>query len=139
MPLGFVSNGNGGLGFGFAGAIGLRMALPDRPVVAVIGDGSAMFGIQALWSAAQYGVGVLLIVMANGAYGVMDAQAHARGGKPAWPQFPGVGHRRDRAGARAAQRCASKPTTSSSRHLTDALDGLRDATAPLLIEVVVAP
>lgn len=46
MPLGFVSSGNGGLGF--AGAIGLRMALPDRLVVAVIGDGSAMFGIQAL-------------------------------------------------------------------------------------------
>jgi thiamine pyrophosphate-dependent acetolactate synthase large subunit-like protein len=137
MPLGFVSNGNGGLGFGFAGAIGLRMALPDRPVVAVIGDGSAMFGIQALWSAAQYDVGVLLIVMANGAYGVMDAQAHARGGKPAWPQFPGV----DISGIARALGCpATRVETYAElqQALTGALDGLRDANAPLLVEVAVA-
>jgi benzoylformate decarboxylase len=137
MPLGFVSNGNGGLGFGFAGAIGLRMALPNRPVVAVIGDGSAMFGIQALWSAAQYNVGVLLIVMANGAYGVMDAQAHARGGKPAWPQFPGI----DISGIARALGCpATRVETYAElqQTLTEALDGLRDATAPLLVEVVVA-
>jgi benzoylformate decarboxylase len=47
-PLGFVSNGNGGLGFGIPGAIGLRMALPTRPVMGVIGDGSAMYAIQSL-------------------------------------------------------------------------------------------
>jgi benzoylformate decarboxylase len=138
MPLGFVSNGNGGLGFGFAGAIGLRMALPDRPVVAVIGDGSAMFGIQALWSAAEYSVGVLLIVMANGAYGVMDAQAHARGGKPAWPQFPGV----DIAGIARALGCPAVRVETFDElrtTLTDAISGLRDAKAPLLVEVVVAP
>src|SRR6185312_824552 len=39
-PLGFVSTANGGLGFGISGAIGLRMGLPDRPVVALLGDGS---------------------------------------------------------------------------------------------------
>ena len=89
-PLGFVSGANGGLGFGLSGAIGLRMGLPDRPVVGVIGDGSALFAIQALWSAARYDVGVLLIVMANGGYGVMDAQASARGGTGAWPGFPGI-------------------------------------------------
>ena len=127
MPLGFVSNGNGGLGFGLAGAIGLRMALPDRPVVAVIGDGSAMFGIQALWSAAQYDVGVLMIVMANGAYGVMDAQAYARGGRPGWPQFPGLD-------IAAVARGLGCPATRVETHdqlqatLTDALRGRRDAT-----------
>jgi benzoylformate decarboxylase len=137
MPLGFVSNANGGLGFGFAGAIGLRMALPDRPVVAVIGDGSAIFGIQALWSAAQYNVGVLLIVMANGAYGVMDAQAHARGGEPAWPQFPGV----DIAAIANALGCPAKRVESHEdleATLTAALSGLSDSHEPLLIEVAVA-
>ena len=89
-PLGFVSCANGGLGFGISGAIGLRMGLPDRPVVAVLGDGSALFAIQALWSAARYEVGVLMVVMANGGYGVMDAQAQARGGVGPWPAFPGV-------------------------------------------------
>ena len=53
QPLGFVSNANGGLGFGFAGARSACVwRCTDRPVVAVIGDGAAMFGIQALWSAA---------------------------------------------------------------------------------------
>ena len=43
------------------GATGVRMALPQRPVVAVVGDGSSVYGIQALWSAAHYGVGVLFV------------------------------------------------------------------------------
>ena len=50
-PLGFLSAAMGGLGFALAGATGVRMALPERPVVAVVGDGSALYGIQALWSA----------------------------------------------------------------------------------------
>jgi benzoylformate decarboxylase len=137
MPLGFVSNANGGLGFGFAGAIGLRMAQPDRPVVAVIGDGAAMFGIQALWSAARYRAGVLLIVMANGAYGVMDTQAHARGGKPPWPQFPDL----DIAAMARALGCPATSVTTYDELLAtlpEALNGLREATAPLLVEVAVA-
>ena len=40
----------GGIGQGFAGAIGVKVAMPDRPVVAVSGDGSAMYSIQALWT-----------------------------------------------------------------------------------------
>jgi len=137
QPLGFVSNANGGLGFGFAGAVGLRLALPERPVVAVIGDGSAMFGIQALWSAAQYGAGVLLIVMANGAYGVMDAQARERGGEPTWPQFPNL-----RIAQIAQGMGCPAVRVETFEQLTDvllpALDGLREASAPLLVEVVVA-
>ena len=61
------------------------MGRPDRPVVGVIGDGSSMYAIQALWSAARYEVGVLLIVMANGGYAVMDALAREHGGDGAWP------------------------------------------------------
>ena len=74
-PMGFVGSANGGLGFGLSGAIGLRMGTPARPVVAVLGDGATLYAIQALWSAARYGVGLLVIVMANGGYSVMDAQA----------------------------------------------------------------
>jgi benzoylformate decarboxylase len=104
----------------------------------VIGDGSAMFGIQALWSAAHYDAGVLFIVMANGAYGVMDAQAHARGGRPAWPQFPGL----DIAGMARALGCpATRVETYDELRatLTEAIGGLRDARTPLLVEAVVAP
>jgi benzoylformate decarboxylase len=89
-PMGFVANANGGLGFGLSGAVGLRMGAPGRPVVAVLGDGSALYAIQALWSAARYGVGLLVIVLANGSYAVMDALARDAGGSGAWPRFDNV-------------------------------------------------
>jgi benzoylformate decarboxylase len=136
-PLGFLSCANGGLGFGLSGAIGLRMALPDRPVVGVIGDGSALFAIQALWSAARYEVGVLLIVMANGGYGVMDAQARDRGGTGAWPTFPGI----DIAGIARSFGC---PATRVETHdelistLDEALTDPAERTKPLLVEVALA-
>ena len=50
---GYFGLGSGGIGFAMAGAVGIQLALGDRPVVAVIGDGSAMYSIQALWTAAN--------------------------------------------------------------------------------------
>jgi benzoylformate decarboxylase len=88
-PLGYVGAPMGNLGFGLPEAIGLRLADPTRPVVAILGDGSALYGVQALWSAAHYGVGVLFVVLANSRYGVMDHMA-AQGGKAPWPGFPEV-------------------------------------------------
>jgi benzoylformate decarboxylase len=67
-PNSFVHTIGGGLGWGIGAAIGTRMARPDRPVVAVLGDGCAMFGLQGLWSAARYHVPVLFCVMNNGEY-----------------------------------------------------------------------
>ena len=99
VPFGYLSTANGCLGFGLAGSIGLRMGLPDRPVVAVLGDGSTMYAIQALWSAARYGVGVLLVVLANGRYAVMDGLARRAGGAAAWPAFESVDIAGDRARA----------------------------------------
>ncbi|MEV5554197.1 thiamine pyrophosphate-dependent enzyme [Nonomuraea wenchangensis] len=89
-PLGFVSAAMGGLGFALPAAVGLRMALPDRPVVAVVGDGSALYGVHALWSAAHYRVGALFLVLANGRYAIMDRLADQRGGKAPWPPFDEV-------------------------------------------------
>ncbi|HEY3483034.1 MAG TPA: benzoylformate decarboxylase, partial [Streptomyces sp.] len=51
----------GGLGFGLPAAVGVAMGSPDRPVVGVIGDGSANYGITALWSAAHYRVPVTFV------------------------------------------------------------------------------
>src|SRR4051794_4580451 len=87
-PLGFLSAAMGGLGFALPAAIGVRMAEPRRPVVAVVGDGSSLYGIQALWSAAHYGTGVLFVVLANGRYAIMDRLAEQHGGgKAPWPAF----------------------------------------------------
>ncbi|MGZ3097320.1 benzoylformate decarboxylase [Streptomyces sp. H72] len=61
----------GGLGFGLPGAVGVAMAQPDRPVVGVIGDGSANYGITALWTAAQHGVPLTIVLLRNGTYGAL--------------------------------------------------------------------
>jgi benzoylformate decarboxylase len=89
-PLGFLSAAMGGLGFALPAAAGVRLAAPDRPVVAVVGDGSALYQVQALWSAARYNAGVLFVVLANGRYAIMDRLAEAQGGKPPWPSFEDV-------------------------------------------------
>jgi benzoylformate decarboxylase len=89
-PMGFISGANGALGFGLAGATGLAMALDDRPVVAVLGDGASLYTIQTLWSAAHYRVPLLAIVMANRRSAVMDGLAARAGGPGAWPGFGSV-------------------------------------------------
>ncbi|WP_043231091.1 thiamine pyrophosphate-dependent enzyme, partial [Pseudomonas sp. CF161] len=61
----------GGLGFGLPAAVGVQLATPERRVVAIIGDGSANYGITALWTAAQYGVAVVFIILKNGTYGAL--------------------------------------------------------------------
>ena len=61
----------GGLGFAMPAGIGIQMAQPQRQVFVVIGDGSSNYSIQALWTAAQYQVPVIYIVMKNGTYGAL--------------------------------------------------------------------
>jgi benzoylformate decarboxylase len=138
VPGGFLSVPNGALGFALSGAIGVRMGLTGRGVVAILGDGAAMFGIQGLWSAAEYGAGVVLIVLANGSYGVMDEQAAALDGRAPWPQFGGI----DIAGIARALGC---PATRIETHeqllrtFDEELTRLDERAQPILIEVVVSP
>lgn len=62
---------SGGLGFGLAGAIGISLAHPGRPVVGVIGDGSAMYGIQGLWTAAHLKLSITYIIVNNRSYRII--------------------------------------------------------------------
>jgi benzoylformate decarboxylase len=137
-PLGFVSAAMGGLGFALPGTIGLRMALPDRPVLAVVGDGSSMYAIQALWSAARYGVGALFVVMANGGYAIMDELA-AHTGQPApWPGFDTI----DIAAIARALGCEAIRVEDHAdllARLDEVLPALAGRDAPLVLEVAVAP
>jgi benzoylformate decarboxylase len=61
----------GGIGQGFAGAIGVKIAMPDRPVVAISGDGSAMYSIQALWTAAHHKLAIVFVILANRQYRIL--------------------------------------------------------------------
>jgi len=58
----------GTLGVGLPGAIGAKLALPDRTVVGLTGDGGAMYSYQALWTAAHYGIAAKLVVCNNRSY-----------------------------------------------------------------------
>ena len=67
----YFGNVTGGIGWGIAAAVGVQLALPERKVVAVIGDGSAMYSIQALWSAAHYKAPVVFLIANNGGYRII--------------------------------------------------------------------
>jgi benzoylformate decarboxylase len=137
-PLGFVSAAMGGLGFALPGAIGLRMALPDRPVLAVVGDGSSMYAFQALWSAARYGVGALFVVMANGRYAIMDHLAADIGQPAPWPAFDTI----DIAAIARALGCEAIRVEDHAdllARLDEILPALAGRETPLVLEVAVAP
>jgi benzoylformate decarboxylase len=68
----------GGIGFAMPGAIGISLALKSRPVVAIVGDGSAMYTIQALWSAAHLKLPITYVIANNGSYRILKERLRAR-------------------------------------------------------------
>jgi benzoylformate decarboxylase len=73
----------GGIGWGLPAAIGVKLALPDRPVVALIGDGSAMYTCQALWTAAHDRIGAIFVILNNTSYRILKQRVHALRGHAA--------------------------------------------------------
>lgn len=67
----------GGIGWGLPAAVGVKLALPDRPVVALIGDGSAMYTNQALWTAARERLAVVFVIFNNRSYRILKQRVHA--------------------------------------------------------------
>lgn len=70
---GFYTMSSGGLGYGLPASVGIGLAQDERKVVAVIGDGSMQYSIQALWTAAQHGLPLTIIVLNNSGYGALKA------------------------------------------------------------------
>ena len=70
-PDSFFGLASGGLGFAIPGAVGVSMAKPDRPVVAIVGDGSAMYGIQGLWTAAHFKLPITYVIANNMGYRII--------------------------------------------------------------------
>ena len=67
----FYATASGGLGFGLAAAVGVALAQTSRRVIALIGDGSSMYAIQALWSAGQNRLPVTFVIVRNGTYAAL--------------------------------------------------------------------
>jgi benzoylformate decarboxylase len=90
-PRGFFGLASGGIGFAIAGAIGIGLAQPHRPLVAIIGDGSAMYSIQALWTAAHIGLPITYIICNNRSYRILKERLLAFKGMAATNQsFTGM-------------------------------------------------
>ena len=65
---GFYTCASGGLGYGLPAAIGIALARRREKVIALLGDGSSMYAIQGLWTAAQLGLGVSFVIIKNRSY-----------------------------------------------------------------------
>ncbi|MFH8572777.1 thiamine pyrophosphate-binding protein [Streptomyces sp. NPDC017993] len=86
------AQGSGGLGYGFPAALGAAVADPDRPVLAVSGDGGAMYSIAELATARQYDLPVTWLIVDDGGYGILreymtDAFGEATATELARPDF----------------------------------------------------
>ena len=123
--------GAGGLGFGLPAALGVQLALPQRRVIAFIGDGSANYSITGLWTAAQHRIPVIFIILKNGVYGALE-----------W--FAKVLHAENVPGLRvpAIDFCSLAKAYGVDAHRANTIEELRSAlqmaltqTCPALIEV----
>ena len=73
----YFGNVSGGIGWGIAAAVGVQLAQPTRRVVAIIGDGSALYSVQALWSAANQKLPVIFVICNNGGYRIIKQRLKA--------------------------------------------------------------
>jgi benzoylformate decarboxylase len=82
-PQSFYGLRGGGIGWGLPAALGVKLALPERPVVALVGDGSAMYTCQALWTAAHDRIAVVFVILNNTSYRILKQRLRAHRGAAA--------------------------------------------------------
>jgi acetolactate synthase-1/2/3 large subunit len=73
-PHSWINNRGGSIGYALPVAIGAAVACPDRKVMALVGDGSAMYTIQSLWTMAREGLDVTVLIFANGTYNILRGE-----------------------------------------------------------------
>jgi benzoylformate decarboxylase len=134
-PGSYFFGAGGGLGFGLAAAIGVQLAQPSRPVVCVLGEGSAQYAIQGFWTAAAYHVPVTFFVLRNAEYAILKwfASIESVGGAPGL-DLPGL----DVAAVAEGYGVGSRRVTGRDE-LHAALGEALAAERPALVEVGVAP
>jgi benzoylformate decarboxylase len=71
----------GGIGWGLPGAVGVKLGLPERPLLCISGDGSALYNVQALWSAAHEKLPIAFVICNNGSYRILKERLFAYGGE----------------------------------------------------------
>lgn len=139
-PDSFQHTVGGGLGWGIGAAVGISLARPDRPVLAALGDGCALFGVHGLWTAAREQRPVTFVVFANGEYRTLkQTLTRVRDGAPG--SFPGMDLRRPGVAWPELSAALGVPgvRVTGADELATVLAGRADADGPLLVEVPVAP
>jgi benzoylformate decarboxylase len=135
-PGGYLTSAAGGLGYCLPASVGLKLAAPERPVVCVIGDGSVVYSMQALWSAARYGANVLVVVIDNKGYSILKGFRDAIGIGDTVPglDVPGLDFVRVAEGFGAGGE-----TVEEADELPEALRRGLEAGRPYLLDVLVDP
>jgi len=131
---GFFTCASGGLGFGVSAAVGVALAKPDEKVISLIGDGSSMYAIQALWTAGRLRLPVTFVIVRNSRYEALEHFGRVFGmAQTVGTKLPALDSVALAAGHGIEGRRVERP---------DALAGtLREALAadePVLVEVAVA-
>ena len=78
----YLINGSGGIGWAVAGSVGVALGQDKRQIVAVIGDGSALYASEALWTAEHHGAKMLTVILSNRRYATLNAAASKLAGGP---------------------------------------------------------
>ncbi|MFZ5828640.1 MAG: thiamine pyrophosphate-dependent enzyme [Planctomycetota bacterium] len=139
-PDGYFAQRGWALGWGLNCAIGVKLAWPERPVLGLIGDGSAMYGIQGLWTAARYNIPVAFVICNNREYRILKNCAKILELPAATAdRFEGLdltGPEIDFVGISQAMGVAAERVESPDA-LSESLRAAMSADSPRLIEVVV--
>jgi benzoylformate decarboxylase len=133
----FYTMCSGGLGHSMPAAVGVALAQPHKKVIALIGDGSAMYSIQALWSAAQLQLPITFVIVKNRRYAALQEFAPTFGFAPGAPlqgcDLPDI----DFCALARGQGCDALRVTDAHA-LHGVLRSALAATRPTLVEVEVA-
>jgi benzoylformate decarboxylase len=127
----FHTCASGGLGHGLPAAVGVALARPDRRVIALLGDGSAMYAIQGLWTAAELGVPVAFVIVNNSSYRALEEF----GGHFGISKLPGVSLPHLDFSALALSQGVPSLRVEQCSHLDAALERAFSARGPMLIDV----
>ena len=136
QPGGYFNAASGGLGYAMPASVGYKLAMPERPVVCLIGDGSSMYSIQALWSAAQYEANVVFVVVDNRGYYILKGFRDAMGLGETVPGLDVPGHDLVKV---AEGLGVEGEKVEAAGSLPKALERALEAGRPYLLDVLVEP
>ena len=136
-PQAYYGLASGGLGFGMAGAVGVALAQPTRPVVATIGDGSAMYSIQSLWTAAHLKLNITYVIINNRSYRIIKERLLAMRGTDDFVAMDMDNPAIDFAGLAKSMGMPSQVVTDPTQ-LADVLKAAMVTGGPNLVEVIVS-